>query len=140
MNAIARIIAEVDGVEFYTDAATGKSGISQTGLAVLCGVSRQSISKLINSLSTKCPSEWLEPIAHRVAALSTKTVSGLILYADELCIAVIRHYWLATSISARTARTSLATAAILSRHDSGNLRRCRRQTSSISQNPPTPAP
>jgi len=51
MSNIALIIVETDGVEFYTDAA-GKSGISQTGLAKLCGVNKSSISRLMKEIKT----------------------------------------------------------------------------------------
>ncbi|CAD5985970.1 helix-turn-helix domain-containing protein [Planktothrix agardhii 1806] len=92
---LALLIIETDGVEFYTDITTGKSGISQTGLATLCGVSRQAVSKLINSLSTHPTSDFLKDLldkGFRVADLSTKTPSGLILCSSELSVAVIMHY------------------------------------------------
>ncbi|GDZ95138.1 hypothetical protein PA905_33770 [Planktothrix agardhii CCAP 1459/11A] len=92
---LALLIIETDGVEFYTDITTGKSGISQTGLATLCGVSRQAVSKLINSLSTHPTSDFLKDLldkGFRVADLSTKTSSGLILCSSELSVAVIMHY------------------------------------------------
>jgi transcriptional regulator with XRE-family HTH domain len=92
---LALLIIETDGVEFYTDITTGKSGISQTGLATLCGVSRQAVSKLINSLSTHPTSDFLKDLLDKgfqVADLSTKTPSGLILCSSELSVAVIMHY------------------------------------------------
>lgn len=92
---LALLIIETDGVEFYTDITTGKSGISQTGLATLCGVSRQAVSKLINSLSTHPTSDFLKDLLDKgfqVADLKTKTPSGLILCSSELSVAVIMHY------------------------------------------------
>ncbi|NKB17286.1 MAG: hypothetical protein HC770_02850, partial [Pseudanabaena sp. CRU_2_10] len=38
---------ERDGVEFFTINATGESGMSESGLARLCGVTQQAISKLL---------------------------------------------------------------------------------------------
>jgi hypothetical protein len=53
MSPIIR--SEENGIEFYTIAATGESGMSQSGLAILAGVSRQSIIKLEKSLVPKSP-------------------------------------------------------------------------------------
>ncbi len=92
MTNLAQIIKEIDGVEFHTEAATGDSGVSQSGLAVLCGVSRQAVSRLLKSLSTKSPSRWLEPIQGKVESLTTNTESGMQLCRGELSIAVIKHY------------------------------------------------
>jgi len=94
MSNIALIIVETDGVEFYTDAA-GKSGISQTGLAKLCGVNKSSISRLMKEIKTHPTSDFLKDLldkGFRVADLSTKTPSGLILCSSELSVAVIMHY------------------------------------------------
>jgi transcriptional regulator with XRE-family HTH domain len=94
MSNIALIIVETDGVEFYTDAA-GKSGISQTGLAKLCGVNKSSISRLMKEIKTNPTSDFLKDLldkGFRVADLSTKTPSGLILCSSELSVAVIMHY------------------------------------------------
>ena len=53
---------ERDGVEFFTIDATGESGISESGLARLCGVSRQSIHELLRSLvSGKSVKRAFEP-------------------------------------------------------------------------------
>ena len=51
MTKLALILTEECGIEFYTVAATGESGISVSGLAVLCGVTKQSISKLVSGVS-----------------------------------------------------------------------------------------
>jgi hypothetical protein len=92
MSNLNHLIVEVEGVEFYTDAATGRSGISQSGLAVLCGVNRRTVSDLIKSLSGKTRSKWLEPIAGKLSECRTKTRSGMQLCNDELSIAIIKHY------------------------------------------------
>ena len=79
-SKLSLVLAEVDSVQFFTDAATGRSGISQSGLAALCGVTKQALSKLTKSLSTKCPSIWLKPIQGQVDILSTRTETGILLY------------------------------------------------------------
>jgi len=45
---ITRVIR--DGVEFFTIDATGESGMSEIGLARLCGVARQSISQILSDM------------------------------------------------------------------------------------------
>ena len=45
MSEIIRV--EEDGVEFFTVAATGESGMSQSGLARLCGVDEGAVRKLL---------------------------------------------------------------------------------------------
>ena len=84
-------LVESDGVHFYTVTATGDSGISFTGLSVLCGVSQQAISKLIKSLTTKAASKSLEPLVGKDFILTT-TKSGMKLLTAEVCIAIIEHY------------------------------------------------
>ena len=41
---------ERDGVEFFTIDETGESGMSESGLAILCGVSHQAVNKVLRSL------------------------------------------------------------------------------------------
>ena len=41
---------ERDGVEFFTIDATGESGMSESGLARLCGVAQQSMNTFLKSL------------------------------------------------------------------------------------------
>jgi len=45
---ITRVIR--DDVEFFTIDATGESGMSEIGLARLCGVARQSISQILSDM------------------------------------------------------------------------------------------
>ena len=61
---ITRVIR--DDVEFFTIDATGESGMSETGLARLCNVSRQSVSELLRSiLSGKLEINPLKPLQRR---------------------------------------------------------------------------
>ena len=92
MSNLAQIIKEVDGVEFYTDAATGASGVSQSGLAVLCGVTRDAISKLLKSLYSEKPYKGLEHLVDKLSECRTQTQSGMWLCNDELSVAIIRYY------------------------------------------------
>jgi len=68
MSSIPEFIrTEQNGIEYFTIVATGESGMSQSGLARACGISRQSIIKLVDDLNpvTKTPSECLEPSADK---------------------------------------------------------------------------
>jgi len=53
---------ERDGVEFFTIDETGESGMSESGLALLCGVSHQAVNKVLrNLLATWDTDNSLEP-------------------------------------------------------------------------------
>ena len=60
---ITRVIR--DDVEFFTIDATGESGMSESGLARLCGVTKQSVNELLrNMVSGNSGRNELEPL-HR---------------------------------------------------------------------------
>ncbi len=88
-----------DGVEFYTIALTGQSGMSQTGLARLAGVSRQALIDLETTLVSRAPSEYLEPFVGQELTLVTpdpivdgKPVGNLKIYKSLYCASVLKHY------------------------------------------------
>jgi hypothetical protein len=96
MNIIKHIENEI---EFYTIESTGESGMSQSGLAILAGVSRQAIAKLEDTLATKSPSKTLEPFVGKALTLVTtkaqiegNEAGNLSIYSSEFCSAVITHY------------------------------------------------
>jgi hypothetical protein len=118
MNQITR--TEQDGIEFFTIAATGESGTSQSGLAILTGVNQSTISRLEKSLTTnttsespepsldkdetlmrEAPSESLKPWMGKVLTLMCndenlvvdgKPAGNLVIYRADFCAAVIQHY------------------------------------------------
>lgn len=45
MSNLELVVKDIEGVEFYTDTKTGRSGINQSGLAILCGVSEKKCPK-----------------------------------------------------------------------------------------------
>lgn len=51
MNNITVLRTERDGVEFFTIVATGKSGMSQSGLARACGVNKSTINRLVEAIT-----------------------------------------------------------------------------------------
>ena len=91
-----------DELEFYTVNATGESGMSLSALAKLAGVSKQALSKLEKTLSTKAPSHYLQSHAAQDFTLSTsernilivdgRDAGNLTIYKAEYCGAVIAHY------------------------------------------------
>jgi hypothetical protein len=84
---------EQEGIELFTVQATGESGMSQSGLAILAGVSQQAISKLEKTLTTKAPSEWLEFWVDKVKTLTTNSeFKNATIYGSGFCAAVIQHY------------------------------------------------
>jgi hypothetical protein len=94
MDSLALILVEQESVEFYTVAATGETGISITGLAILCGVTQQAISKLVKGVTTNKPTKRLERFVGENLDLTTNTgQKGKIraLRAD-FCVEVIKYY------------------------------------------------
>lgn len=95
--------SETSTTEFYTVEATGESGMSQSGLAVLCGVSRQAIIGLEETLVSRSPSRWLESLIGEDLTLVSNevdpglTVNGrrvgnLRVYKASVCAKIIKHY------------------------------------------------
>jgi hypothetical protein len=112
------IKSEENGIEFYTIAATGESGMSQTGLAILCGVARQTLQSMLKTLAEKAPAEILKPwvgkpltLAER-GILEGKSVGKLNIYAADFCAAVIQHYAFAGNKTAQVSLTKFATIGI----------------------------
>lgn len=93
VNATQEVLTrEMDGVTFYTDERTGASGISQSGLAILCGVNEKSVRNALNSIRTCKPFKTLESLVGRLDGLGHKTESGVMVWGDEVCVAIIRYY------------------------------------------------
>jgi hypothetical protein len=89
--------------EFYTVEDTGESGMSQSGLSVLCGVTQQAISDLEKTLTSKAPSRTLEPFVGKDLTLTSTdsdpglTVNGrragkLTVYKALFCARTMQHY------------------------------------------------
>ena len=92
---------ERDGVEFFTIDETGESGMSESGLALLCGVSHQAVNKVLrNSLATWEQDKSLEPQRNKGIRLQPnknfKTPRGdnadISLIRAEACAKVIEYY------------------------------------------------
>ena len=96
---ITRVIR--DNVEFFTIDDTGETGMSESGLAVLCGVSQQAINKLLRSLSTNSSENsdlkaklggkvWLQP--RSLSAIERTKITNLSIVRAKACAAVVEYY------------------------------------------------
>lgn len=92
MSEIIRV--EEDGVEFFTVAATGASGMSQSGLARLCGVDEGAVRKLLKSVRTSSSDKFLEPLWGMELALRTscRQFNNAIILKDEVCVLILEWY------------------------------------------------
>jgi hypothetical protein len=94
--SILRVVQ--DGVEFYTVIATGESGMSESGLGRLCGITQQGISNLLESITTsKAQGECLQPFLGKSFSLQARVkISGksvtIEMISDDLCAAIIEYY------------------------------------------------
>ena len=84
---------ERDGVEFFTIDATGESGMSESGLARLCGVAPQTVNELLqNWVTGKRRSECLKALPDRDIWLQGKGLDNAKVVKDQVCAAVIEYY------------------------------------------------
>ncbi|AFY92865.1 hypothetical protein [Chamaesiphon minutus] len=107
MSSIIR--SEENGIELFTIQTTGESGMSQTGLAILSGVTKQAISTLLKGLkpSNQRLSESLQAWTDKDLSLSSNTIKqggSVQVLKSEFCAAVIQHYAFAGN---KTAQFSL---------------------------------
>ena len=87
---------EQDGIAFYTDLATGASGMSHSGLAKFVGVARQAIDGLLENLAKSTPeqvkSDTLRPFAGKNCYLSTGGLHNASVIKDDVCAAIVEYY------------------------------------------------
>jgi hypothetical protein len=88
---------ERDGVEFFTIDATGESGMSESGLARLCGVARQTVNELLqNWIAGKTRPECLKAFTDKdfrsQVRLQARGLNHATVVRAEVCAAVIEHY------------------------------------------------
>ena len=92
MPEIIRVVE--DGVEFFTVTETGESGMSQSGLARLCGVDEGAVRKLLKLVRTRSSDEFLEPLWDMELTLRTscREYKNAIILKDEVCILMLEWY------------------------------------------------
>ncbi|NJN48656.1 MAG: hypothetical protein HC805_01145 [Alkalinema sp. RL_2_19] len=83
-----------DGIEFFTIDLTGESGMSESGLARLCGVHRKAIQKLLFklSLATSPLAECLEPYRGKDLELRLRGKNNHRIIRSDVCAAIIEYY------------------------------------------------
>ena len=96
---ITRVIR--DDVEFFTIEATGESGMSESGLARLCGVDRKSVSNFIRNSggnknqhfdSETAPSQYSRVRPKGLTSEERSYISHLSFISASVCADVIAHY------------------------------------------------
>ena len=92
---------ERDGIEFFTIEATGESGMSESGLARLCGVDRKSVSNFLrNAGATKTrnfapesnPSQYSRVRPKSLTTEERSYISHFAFISASVCADVIEHY------------------------------------------------
>ena len=93
MSEIIRV--EEDGVEFFTVATTGESGMSYSGLAKLCGIDKTTVGRLVANLSqAQAPKRlkpWIDKELHLMQDFVKRGGKVKILRSD-FCASAIKHY------------------------------------------------
>jgi hypothetical protein len=97
---------EIDGIEYFTIASTGESGMSQRGLSRLCGVQHRAIQKMLENLANKTASEWLQILVGQDFYLAKKTaVKGGETTPIKAINAVSKHNCRVAAIDTATLRS-----------------------------------
>lgn len=97
-TAIEKVKPEIiNGIEFYISADESIAGCSRPGIAMLCGVTAQSIAKLIDSYSqydapTSTGSNRLKALLQEPYYPQLIGVNGALILKEEVCIALIEYY------------------------------------------------
>jgi hypothetical protein len=100
---------EQDQIEFFTFEATGLSGMSETGLARLVGVSQQSVHDLIQNIITGLTrSKCFKPFAGKNFILQAKvTINGkkvpVSIIPAHICAVIINYYAFISDYKTETA-------------------------------------
>ena len=106
MAQVIRVVE--DGVEFFTVEGTGESGMSQSGLAKLCGVNPDAINKLLKSVMTSSCPEFLKPLQEKELVLmkSVNQFKNATILKDEVCATILEWYAFESQRPSDTARYS----------------------------------
>lgn len=88
---------ERDGVEFFTLHSTGTSGMSESGLARLCGVKKQSVNDLLQLIASgnstsKCLQSLSDKDLKCQFSLPNRGLGVVSFIKADVCAAVIEYY------------------------------------------------
>jgi transcriptional regulator with XRE-family HTH domain len=97
---------EENGIEFFTVQATGESGMSQSGLARLCGVRPDAVNKLLKGLMTSFCPEFLKPLQGMDLTLmaSVHEFKNVTILRDTVCAQILEWYAFESQRPNETAR------------------------------------
>ena len=106
---------EENGIEFFTLEATGESGMSQSGLARLCGVDEKSVRRVLNLVrNSSCP-EFLKPLQDMDLTLraSVNEFNNATILKDSVCAHILEWYAFESQRPSETARQAFRQFASL---------------------------
>jgi hypothetical protein len=108
---IQMVQKEVDGIEFYVSADGTQSGMSISGLARLCGISRHGIHDLLQKIqlndgASKKPSEALKSLWGKDLYLQVEADKNAQVIPADVCAAVIEYYAFESKAANNTAKFS----------------------------------
>lgn len=111
MTNIQMVQKEVDGIEFYVSLDGTQSGMSESGLARLCGVSRHGVHDLLQKLrlsdgASKKPSETLKSLVGKDLYLQVEADKNAQVIPADVCAVVIEYYAFESKAANETARFS----------------------------------
>ena len=99
----------IDGIEFYISEDGKMSGCSVSGIARMCGVSQQNISRLLRSIAdtTKTLPKSLESLRGKALTLQVTTGNRALVIDSEVASVIITHYALNPKTDNKVAKTFL---------------------------------
>ena len=83
-----------NGIEFFTVQTTGESGMSQSGLARMCGVTQKAIDNLLDRLGTSSCPDFLKPLYSKDLTLGTSyhEYHNVTIIKDSVCALILEWY------------------------------------------------
>lgn len=96
----------VNGIEFYVSADGTQSGVSQRGLARLCGVNENSIRNIVNVPRKDKPSKALESFVGNVFHCDMTSDQGAKIITTDAATDIIFYYAFESSATNETAKFS----------------------------------
>jgi hypothetical protein len=91
-NSIVVKQSDVDGIEFYVSNDGAFTGMSQTGLAKLCGIARSTLQNLLNKAADKIESESLRIALDKTLWLPTEAPNNAEVIPSDTCARIIAYY------------------------------------------------
>ena len=107
---IQMVQKEVDGIEFYVSTDGTQSGMSESGLARLCGVDRSSIRHLLQKIKLggvdKIGIEALKALSGKDLYMRTEADNNAQVIPADICATVIEYYAFESKAANDTAKFS----------------------------------